>query len=1558
MASQRPGLGPSGLPADSRLKSPGTIASPGSLLLKKRGGESSTDRVRTLPQPKMPSKLPQSLPQRRPSDTQPEPIQPRVTTGNRNSKIFGNTTSITSASSSRLPAPTSKPRNVLRRKNSGISQEVVNSIRKGSRDETGNHSKTSSSSSASNARSQISTDSSASSRSERNPTTNTMEIRVAHQVEVAVGAPQAPTLYPELDRYRDVKVPAYTGGFGIEVPYPLTTHDLPPPTPLFSGSSSQMSGFSSSPCTRFSESPGPGPYSRDTTPTSMSSQSPGMVAPLRFPGAGARMRQVDSTQTRPPISRRRGGSISNELDLVSADPQGLPSVRESLTSSSSNSTVRELERKDSSKKRKQLSPLAPSPPPRMSSHKFTKSHDGSLSPPRPWRAPPTQPAATAQLLPKPGSFSRPRPAQTIQQVPPPRGQPPRRPSRDGTPDLHSQLGLPIPVIQSNLTSTPSEKRSSKLLAPTAVTRPGLLSSTSDTHVYLLRPAINREATPAPKMSRMGENASTIKAEPGRTTRTPSPGVSTFRRFPLFGRRTKTAPEVPLQKDEKKPTRKGPAAGTGHEGYGRVGPARRRSNSLANTSRAIPGTMSSQESIGTNDSFLLERMAPVVIAGGEIVENRNVGSELSRTESSQSVTRERPSVESQNGSQASLNSTPRNTLWPSAFPRAVQHGQSASVSSRRPSESSESEAPVIKSTLALRRSIQRLKSGGKEPPRIPAPIVTQPHVTSPSITSIDASVLMTDDSMLAPSIDAAQGIKAPEGSKNLSGPKRLMKRARSPRKWNFFGRNHSQPAQDTKKVDAPENVAPVAAVAATVKVVQSKPLAFYTMMDSSEQEDTDVPDLEEVVREAKSPGSPTPKQIPEFQHKEAEERRPSVAQENTHPGFSTSDVSAQVPTVAELEHMSPVKFSKLPAPPSLPLPAAPQPANITTPTQGRPSRLPQVGRIPKVISARAEQISPKSFSRPFHRLSVQATPSKMDLRDAYSIAKGPSPPRPSTPVQMEPTTAAGIEAPLLTQSPGSILPTYHTQIGKEFLSFSPRKGSQCTTNTTTSSSSGGFNFAEATAIIPEPGAPLAEDEIWDEYDDLFGDETLKQPQSVRSTRSSLGNQFHLEKYTATPTRRIEPPLESPTLRSQFQEQQVQSLTQIMHSERIPVSSSVYSSDMAEKVKQLLADHPSPRCSLEPEIPEEPDMESRNEVVSKQPNQEQELQAEKQRSSLPVNDPRRSDSSGCSQSSEDGSPLALVNLRVGSMTVSKWLTFGHVLFSPVRDELLNDVGSLKRPSILVIDGLGNDDWSFYAAETYPAATFFNLSPRPPRSTARNGSAGLPLSPPNHYQTQYMSYTGKFPFGAESFTAVVFRFPAAAPEAHYRNIISEARRVLKPGGYIELSILDVDLNNMGNSGRKAVRRLKERINAKSPDVSLGSTSDLILRLLGRKGFADLKTCRVGVPVASVIPRSSGSENGKSKGKGKGKTLKDERSLPEMISDGSPVADESITKMVAKVGRWWYSRCYESAAGTGIGPGTLGSMWRDKALLAECEEWGTSLKLMVCHARVPDGRPRLASI
>ncbi|KAK0651729.1 hypothetical protein B0T16DRAFT_85549 [Cercophora newfieldiana] len=1472
--------------------------------------------TRTTPQPKLSSGLSQSQHQRRPSTGEVERVrghhqaQSWDSNGSGSSGLsgVGNASFSPGSVTSKLPAPGPKGRNVLRRKPSGLSQDMS-----GPRSDSQNNSNRTSSS-LSNPRSQTPLDTFGGFHFDRDMAQSPMEIKVAQKVEATRTTPH--TMYPELDR--------------------LATHDLPPPTPLFSGTSSQISGFSGSPSTRFSGSPGPGPYSRDTTPTSISSQSPGLVAPMRIPTAGSRMRQVqvDSALTRPPITRRRTDSISNDADAISAaDPQGLAVVRESsLTSSSSNSTVRDGDKKGKDKKKKKrLSPLPPSPPPRQSSQKFKKSRDEEESSPSKSSRDPAQPLMTSPSKAKATSYSLPRPTLA---APTSKATPPARPSRDGTPDLQSQLGRSVPVIQSNLSSTSlPDRRQSHLLASAPVGRPIFSSPPpppEQPHSRSRRPS--KETHPP---------ATLTKPEPGRATRTPSPSVSTFKsRFPIFGRRTKTtATDAPQQEKKEKAARKGPAAGTGHEGYGRLGSVRRKSSSTSTgTSRPIPRTMSSQESLSSStrqsfDPFFAERMAPVVIAGGEIVENMNTGSELGRTESNQSIAYRRPSVDSN----ASMSSSqePRFTLWPSPFPR--NSVQAPSVRSRRPSDSSDSEALTMKSTLAYRRSSQRAESTDRETRRIPKPILTRAQTQPPSITSHDTSI-MSDDSMLGPSSESTRvGRGSSENPAAGSGPKKLLRRARSPRKWNFFSRSQSQPAVETKKAADTSKT-----VTATVKAVQSKPIAFYTMMDSSEQEDGESPDLGEVLREARSLATPPPNLQNQNTTSTGVKRLSAKEQQvmsSREPSSSSSArprlAAATAPTIAALAKPSMLAAPRAPVSQSQ-TPAAP----AIRQAPGRPSRLPQVGRIPKVVSARAEQTSPKSFSRPFHRLSMQGPPLAPPAQDPDFVAKGPTPPKPSTP-ELTPdesgTTTSGTNVSSTCSVPQDIVALEPGQEESEFLSFSPRKNSECTTTTCSSSSGGMFTYAEATAIVPPPNAPLAEDEIWDEYNDFLVDETVRL--SRHPSASQKPSPLELSK---SAEKQVEPSIESPTVSPT----PAQSLAQAIMGSRDFPASSIYSMDMTEQVKNVLESAQD------------------SQAHGSSPKKQKAAAQGRRGSNQSVRQTRYSSSSGTSHGSDDSSPLSQVNLRVGSMTVSKWLTFGHVLFSPVRDELISDVGSLKRPSILVVDGLGNDDWSFYAAETYPAATFFNLSPRTPLPTPdhRSSSSTFPLSPPNHHQIRYPSLNDKFPFGPQSITAVVFRFPAAGPEVQYRNIVSEARRVLKPGGFIELSILDVDLNNMGNRGRRTVRRLKERIQSGAGDTYLGSTSDLLLRLLGRKGFTDIKTCRVGVPVASPIARSPSSEAKRSSVGGRA-ARKDDRSLPELINDESPVADESITKMVAKVGRWWYSRCYESvAAPAGAFAGTTrssSSLWNDKPLLAECEEWGSSLKLMVCHARVPDDvRVRVASI
>jgi hypothetical protein len=187
----------------------------------------------------------------------------------------------------------------------------------------------------------------------------------------------------------------------------------------------------------------------------------------------------------------------------------------------------------------------------------------------------------------------------------------------------------------------------------------------------------------------------------------------------------------------------------------------------------------------------------------------------------------------------------------------------------------------------------------------------------------------------------------------------------------------------------------------------------------------------------------------------------------------------------------------------------------------------------------------------------------------------------------------------------------------------------------------------------------------------------------------------------------------------------------------------------------------------------------------------------------------------------------------------------------------------------------------------------------------------------------------------------------EASYRNILAESKRTLKPGGYLEMAILDLDMMNMGNRARRAVRGLKVQMQVADPQICLASASDTVLRILGKRGFTDIKSCKVGVPVASTIPSSSTKTS----------VPKEEMSLADMMRDSSSASDEGITKMVAKVGRWWYTRCYESSV---LADGdTEGSIWNDGALLNESEKWNASFKLAVAYAQKPmQGRRRTNSV
>lgn len=205
-----------------------------------------------------------------------------------------------------------------------------------------------------------------------------------------------------------------------------------------------------------------------------------------------------------------------------------------------------------------------------------------------------------------------------------------------------------------------------------------------------------------------------------------------------------------------------------------------------------------------------------------------------------------------------------------------------------------------------------------------------------------------------------------------------------------------------------------------------------------------------------------------------------------------------------------------------------------------------------------------------------------------------------------------------------------------------------------------------------------------------------------------------------------------------------------------------------------------------------------------------------------------------------------------------------------------------------------------------------------------------------------------------------------------------MLRPGGYLEVSVLDLDLMNMGTRARKAVKKLKTKIHHTDNQISLRNMGDVAMRLLGT-GFDNIQRCAVGLPIAGRVARSEDLSSTSSVSQQPQKKqytdmTVDDASFADLLQSKSEDGqhdynDEGITKMVAKVARWWYSTCYEEPFFTKNGSlndnyndnddDNSASMWDTPGLLRECEKQGTSLRLLICYAQKPTcPRRRTASV
>jgi hypothetical protein len=1280
----------------------------------------------------------------------------------------------------------------------------------------------------------------------------------------------------------------------------LKTHLPPKQNP----STPAISASVSSPSTRYSDSPGP--WSRTSTPTSLSSYSPGIVQTVKI---GPRTRQPSPAKNRPPVTRRKGQDAQQQGSSVEGG-HGLPALRESVTSSSSSSTVKISDALDKDvsvkKQRKNLTPPPPSPPPRKSSMKFKSPKKETSAPLEAEQAPPEQ------------AFPEFAHLKTTMVSPTRKDTPPSRPSREGTGDLDIR---PSPIIQSNLSPLKvigHHKRDSSLesLFTDAPPRHGPTPNQPIPTPSQTTRRPSRYPTQSPR-----DMSSTIPKP------TVSPVPSSGKRFGLFSKRSKTVPEVPVADQDTKPARKGPAAGTGHEGYGKYSQRGRRtsigstSTRARSTSTSTSGsqTIASFKSGSSNkgapemDDFLRARLEPVIISGGG--GRFNTGAEMARTGSNQSSASSQPTTSS-----ATLSMGATRLLHLATQDTESQENERNFSSPEFNSNlmASSTKLQGATRTLADRRSLRRSQLfDGRDSLRHPLPINTQLLGSPPSLNSYDTSQssLPQTDTTLPPSEEPLAKVDSRGSNKTEKTGRRL--------RWNFFQRTQSA----EKKTVVPEpQPAPVTEMTATIsRIPAMRPVAHYAMMDSSPDPSDTLEDLMQRIDESpqreenlqpNEPASvrnlkrqhgqsvllPSPPNFSEF----SEQRRPS---------------SPKIQFRRDSEKQAEVE---------------------------RPSRLPQVGRIPRVISKRDHHHKPavQSFSRPFTR-AEEYYEREVDERPILGIQTDVLPSRPFVDADSgKPASAPAAD----------IQRVLDPLAGEDvFLTFPHRKGSQVSTST----SSGMTTYAATTAVLPEPGSVPTEDEVWNEYDDLI--DHVMSPTTSKTMDSSTSSQGFPFPYpgsrrvsgserTSRPSERARDSKPSPILESSPSPTKVTTVTlsPLQTSNRSSASIRLRRSRILSALHSSIA--PSTPMSVSELLAQYAEGNDDDDFVHRQSSSS--TGRASMRSSHTRNTPvtsagsdeisrqRNSVLMDMAERDREG-PIAQSNLRFGALMTSRWLSFGRVLFSPAHHEIKNH----RQDRILILDGLGNDDWSFYCAETYQTAIVYSLSLVAPPPFMRNrANPSVLQSPPNHRTIHHPSIGAPFPFPKGFFTAAIFRFPSAAPESALRSAICECRRVLRPGGFIELSVLDIDMLNMGPKTRRAVRDLRVRMAVADPDVSLKPAGDNIQRMLGRRGFENLNRCMVSIPVAGKIGTS---EAGSRSSMDVDVALKN-ISLNEMLHDPSPAGDEGITKMVSRVGRWWFTRCYE----WGVLPDDdLGrSIWADKAVIRECERMETGFRLLIAYAQKPD--------
>ncbi|KAM7184158.1 Ubiquinone/menaquinone biosynthesis C-methyltransferase UbiE [Naviculisporaceae sp. PSN 640] len=221
-------------------------------------------------------------------------------------------------------------------------------------------------------------------------------------------------------------------------------------------------------------------------------------------------------------------------------------------------------------------------------------------------------------------------------------------------------------------------------------------------------------------------------------------------------------------------------------------------------------------------------------------------------------------------------------------------------------------------------------------------------------------------------------------------------------------------------------------------------------------------------------------------------------------------------------------------------------------------------------------------------------------------------------------------------------------------------------------------------------------------------------------------------------------------------------------------------------------------------------------------------------------------------KEAEALGQMNMAAWHVAATKLLNGGRLIAAPVAKRLARqsrmapgpDGVSLDRARILDLGGQGACDWAWHAALQYPNTKIYTVTTKAIRQLSNSNVRG----PPNHRQVAVERLT-KLPFSDDQFDLISARELHAVLKLFGENgadewdaCLKECMRVLKPGGYLEFSVLDADIMNAGPLGNAKAVEFGFALQTLGYDPN---PTRSFLGRLSRAGFDDVRRAWMCLPV-----------------------------------------------------------------------------------------------------------------